>query len=146
MAQPPKDPVGAILQSGYPLQFALEHAVRTAEKHRPNGWSITGREIAWVDTDGSTQFADLVLERDPFRLVIECKRFAAQMHFLQAEGLLEDLKPHELTVGWWGKRDSGARDQDVPKSGRSAFIVRPASDRSEVCVIFGREGKGAQLE
>lgn len=57
--------------SGFPLQIAVERAVRQSTRR----WNVLHREHAWIHTNGESGFADLVLVDDHnCVMVVECKR------------------------------------------------------------------------
>lgn len=122
----------AINASGFPLQLALENAVRRA---RPNV-EVVGREFPWEDGRGNGGFIDLVLKKDVFYYIIECKRALARWRFL-----VEDPPP-EIVDDWWsvpvGERFRCRWARSEPRYayqfGYRDFRVEPFSYESEFCV------------
>jgi len=76
MAAPPEnklDSLGIVNSSGFPLQIAVGHYVRT--EGSDSGFEVLFSEHAWQNPrTGDTGFIDLVLRKGPIFLVVECKR------------------------------------------------------------------------
>jgi Holliday junction resolvase-like predicted endonuclease len=66
-----KNLVERINQSGFPLQLALEHQVKTSCK----GWRVGTHEHHWRNNrTGDEGWIDLILEKGNAVIVVECKR------------------------------------------------------------------------
>lgn len=59
--------------SGFPLQIRVEEEVTTTSA--THKWYITAHEHRWISSHtGAEGFIDLILQKDSWRMVIECKR------------------------------------------------------------------------
>lgn len=117
-------------QSGFPLQFAVEHAISAGD----HGWQPLVREHPWTSAaEARPKFIDLVLHHtrlDVLRAVVECKKQKVDkpLIFFVAEG----CRPSCAT----------AKAHWICKSARPAigsgwfdFHYEPLSYESEFCVI-----------
>lgn len=121
--------------SGYPYQLRVAHEIEnTPEEH---GWSILATELRWGGTEeGVDGYADIVLERDHNRLILECKRVkeGTKWIFLVPRPELEeedsDVQEHNAKL-FWTHRQSGDHDLE----GWGELRVKPYSYRSAFCII-----------
>lgn len=121
--------------SGFPYQLRLQHEVEVqSEKH---GWFVVASEFRWADsTTGSEGYADLVIERDETRLILECKKakestkwvFLVPVRSWQTEADLCSIRGCKL---FWTHRQPPESDLE----GWSERKVEPRSFRSAFCVI-----------
>ena len=97
------DALKKLNESGYPLQIAVEHQVKTSVTR--NGWSVRHTEHAWTNGDESG-FIDLVLQdKQSSMLVVECKRTKATWLFMGPAGY---AKPRRHAKAWVTAWESGA--------------------------------------
>ncbi len=76
---------GSLQGSGFPFQTAIAQVIRAKT---PAGWSIRASEYAWQTLDGEGHFLDLVAQKGPLLLTIECKKTAKEVWtFLRPLGL-----------------------------------------------------------
>ena len=121
---------GLVNASGFLLQLAIEQAVRDS-KH-VGKWRVTAREIPWFDELTKTEcFADLMLQRGPLRLLVECKRPRnADWVFLVSPRAMPST---EAVRSLWV--------QYHPSTGKRAVTsdvrISPECPESEFCVVRG---------
>lgn len=127
--------------SGFPLQLAIEHLIKSTlwPEHPP--WRVVATEHAWKDNEiGKEGFVDIVLEKGWTRMVIECKRprNGIWMFLIPGNG-----KPQSRFRTCW----SETRPEQRGLTGISEFIFKPHSLESKYCVIRGQaEGDRTLLE
>lgn len=122
--------------SGFVFQLALEDAIkRSVERH---GWQIAVREYPWR-TERHVGFADLILSRGPFRLIIEAKRHRdAEWVFLMPEP--KQSQRSHARIMWTDTVPGGP-----PLSGWGDIQVYPASPEADFCVVRGQGEKDRPL-
>lgn len=126
--------------SGFPLQVAVEHAVRNSS----SGWKVHAVEQAWSNKEtGESGFIDLVIEKQNVFLVIECKRTRDTTWAF----LLPDKKQlsRRYVKGWASVEESSATGH-FPHFGWSDLIIDPRSPQSSFCAMRGQEPHVRSLE
>ncbi|HZF11500.1 MAG TPA: hypothetical protein VFE33_22145 [Thermoanaerobaculia bacterium] len=123
--------INLIGASGFPYQIRVQHEVEVhSERH---GWAVVAPELRWTDAStGSDGYADLVVEKDDTRLILECKKakespkwvFLIPRHKWQEEGGLSSATNARL---FWTSHEE--------MEGWADIKVAPTSFRSAYCVI-----------
>ncbi len=127
--------------SGFPLQVALEHAVRkTKDQHH---WKVRYVEHSWRNrADDKSGFIDLVLRNhyDTQTLVIECKRVRdAAWLFLRSDGTSK-LSRHCKT--WISRYTDGS----MKHFGWRDLVVDPPTTEVLYCTVRGQSDSAPMLE
>jgi hypothetical protein len=129
-AKPPQVIINALMASGFPFQTAVARVVQ----HVPQ-CDLVAEEFPWRDEISGEQFLDLVAQKGPFIVAIECKKTQKEiLTFLQPEDndddvirarcvyltqILDSTKRLELYCSDWRLR---------PKSAESMFCVVSTSE------------------
>jgi hypothetical protein len=115
--------------SGFPLQLAIAHAVRTSRV----GWDVLYEEHAWSDED-EDGFIDLVLEdqHKTWLMNIECKRVRdSEWIFLRDAKSSPERRHAKLWVTHRSPNHSYFDWVDVP--------MDPPAAESQFCVVRGQD-------
>lgn len=126
-------------QSGFPLQLAVDHLVKSQEETL--GWSVLYREHGWKHPDGQSGFIDLVLEdrNGTSVLAIECKRvLEADWLFLQPDPTQVPSLDARL---WVVNTKSHGREY----AGYFDLRTKPESIVSMYCVVAGQDAKARPM-
>ncbi len=116
--------------SGFPFQTAIAHVIHAKT---PTGWSVHASEYAWLPLAGEGQFLDLVAQKGPLLLTIECKKTAKDVWtFLRPVGLRHSGETAEFHCVQ-GKQAPSFMTSLVLSC--AAWNLEPRSTISEFCVI-----------
>lgn len=122
--------------SGFVLQLALEQSVR--ERSPTHGWKVEAREYPYR-AQQHLRFADLVLGKGPFRLVLECKRHKdVSWVFLVPDA--EQMNRTHAVVRW-----ANTAPFRPPLADWADVQVKPESPESEFCIVPGQGAKDRPL-
>ncbi|MDM0010142.1 hypothetical protein QTI51_37365 [Variovorax sp. J22G73] len=123
-------------ESGFPLQIALEHLVRTTA---PGGWRMRYSEHAWRgQSDAQAGFIDLVVQNqyDTAVMVVECKRvYDASWLFLSSQGT---ARSRAHCKGWV----SHCQGNSFKFFGWEDFSVDPQTPEASFCAIRDQDANG----
>ena len=130
----PDDLRKIVNRSGFPLQLAVERAVRASST-----WRILHREHAWRHGDGQSGFADLILENQSnCVMVVECKRVQdSDWVFITPDEPEKDVgsRIYINNTAGHGVEHNGYMDVDTSPS---AFV-------SDFCVVAGQDAQSRPL-
>lgn len=117
--------------SGFPLQIAVENAVRATA--RSTGWSVRYVEHGWtMPPGGESGFIDLVLSNHSARLIVECKRQRhAKWVFMHKSGAATDRRHF---VAWMTSAPEGS----VAVHRWTATHVDPPHPEATFCAVRGQ--------
>jgi hypothetical protein len=114
--------------SGFLFQLRVAHLISATS----SGWSVLAEEHPWKDPEtGEDGFIDLVIARDPLRLVLECKRVSeGAWIFLVRQGTQAST---ERTRGFVTSNPTNG-----PKAGGwEEFNLLPEAPESAFCIVRG---------
>ena len=132
---------GFVNSSGFPLQIAIEHLVRS--KTLSHGWKVRYKEHSWNNRQtANAGFIDLVLadERGSSAMVVECKRVQdTSWIFLLPSMKKAKRKPAHV----WASRLDG---QEEPRFfDWNDITMEPSSAECEFCIVPGQDQKSRPM-
>jgi len=126
--------------SGFPLQIAIEHLVRS--KTLSHGWKVLYKEHSWKNMDThNSGFIDIVLadEYGTSAMVIECKRVQDTSWIFLLPSMKQANRRHAHV---WVSRLDG---QEARFFDWNDIAADPSSAECEFCIVPGQDQKSRPM-